>query len=56
MFTFFFSLFIESAQYFVGRSTDIDDLLLNTFGGILGALVFLIIRRTSFARKITESR
>lgn len=56
MFTFFFSLFIESAQYFVGRSTDIDDLMLNTLGGALGALIFFAIRKTGFARKITESK
>lgn len=30
------SLFIECFQLFVSRGTDIDDLILNTFGGIVG--------------------
>ena len=33
-----FSLAIETAQYFTGRSADIDDLMLNASGGILGYL------------------
>lgn len=36
-----FSFFIGFVQYFIGRSADIDDLMLNTLGGILGYLVFL---------------
>lgn len=35
-----FSLSIEVFQYFIGRATDIDDLLLNTLGGILGYGLF----------------
>ncbi len=38
----FFSFFIEFIQYFTGRSADIDDLMLNTIGGILGYLVFAL--------------
>lgn len=34
------SFAIEFTQYFTGRSADIDDLMLNTLGGILGYLVF----------------
>ena len=34
------SFTIEFTQYFTGRSADIDDLMLNTLGGILGYLVF----------------
>lgn len=56
LFTFFFSLFIETAQYFVGRSTDIDDLMLNTLGGIIGALIFLLVRKKRFVEKIRESK
>ncbi len=55
-FAFFFSLLIESLQFFVGRSTDIDDLILNTLGGAVGALLFFIFRRTAFAEKVTESK
>lgn len=39
------SLFIEIFQLFVSRGTDVDDLILNTFGGILGHFLFLWIRR-----------
>lgn len=35
-----FSLLIEIIQFFVGRSVDIDDLLLNTLGGIVGYLIY----------------
>lgn len=34
------SFFIEFIQYFIGRSADIDDLILNTLGGMLGYLIF----------------
>ena len=39
---FFISLAIELAQLFTGRSTDIDDLLLNTLGGLLGFLLYAL--------------
>lgn len=35
-----FSFSIEVVQFFVGRSVDIDDLLLNTLGAILGFLIY----------------
>lgn len=34
------SLFIEFIQFFVGRSCDIDDLILNFVGGIIGYTIF----------------
>ncbi len=40
-----FSLSIEVFQYFIGRATDIDDLLLNTLGGILGYGLFRCFSR-----------
>lgn len=39
------SLFVECAQYFLGRSSDIDDVILNTAGAILGYGVFCLLRR-----------
>lgn len=40
------SLLIESLQYLSGeRVADVDDLLLNTLGGILGAIAFAAVRR-----------
>ena len=35
------SLTIESVQYFIGRCFDVDDILLNVFGGIIGFLLFV---------------
>ena len=38
-------LCIESSQLFIGRSVDIDDLILNFVGGCLGAGVYFAIRK-----------
>ena len=40
-----FSFGIEFTQYFTGRSADIDDLMLNTLGGVLGYLIFFVLSR-----------
>lgn len=37
---FIFSFAIEFIQYFIGRSVDIDDLILNTLGGVLGYYLY----------------
>lgn len=39
------SLLIESTQLFLTRGTDIDDLILNTSGAVLGYLVFPIFKK-----------
>ena len=39
------SLFIEAAQLFLPRSTDIDDLILNTLGVLLGLLCYRLLRK-----------
>lgn len=39
------SLLIELSQLFLTRGTDVDDLILNTLGSILGYLAFTIFRR-----------
>ena len=39
------SLFIEFTQLFVGRSFDIDDILLNALGVLLGALFCYLLQR-----------
>lgn len=48
------SLLIESSQLFLTRGTDIDDLILNTLGTILGYLVFLIFKNvfSEFTKRI----
>lgn len=40
---FFISLSIEIVQTFIGRSFDVDDILLNIVGGLIGILIFKII-------------
>lgn len=42
IFSFLFSLFIETAQLFTFRATDIDDLIANTLGGLLGYIIWII--------------
>lgn len=38
---FSLSIFIEFVQLFIGRSSDIDDVLLNTFGVVIGYIVLI---------------
>lgn len=33
---------IETFQYFIRRSADIDDLIMNTFGGTIGCGIFYL--------------
>lgn len=39
------SAFIEIVQLFVGRSSDINDIILNTFGALCGFGVYLLLKR-----------
>lgn len=39
------TLFIESVQLFIGRSVDVDDLLLNFVGGCVGGLFYAFLRK-----------
>lgn len=45
LWTFALSLFIEISQLFACRGTDVDDLILNTLGGLMGYWLFLLFRR-----------
>jgi glycopeptide antibiotics resistance protein len=36
---------IETVQLFIGRSVDVDDLLLNVAGGVLGVSIFALVRQ-----------
>lgn len=56
--TFGLSLFIEVFQLFVSRGTDVDDLILNTLGGLLGYWVFLFFRRLNpgLVRRCAKSK
>ena len=42
---FFISLSIELSQLFLNRGTDIDDLIFNTLGTIIGLLIYKIISK-----------
>ena len=39
------TVFIESTQLFIGRTVDVDDLLLNFLGSMAGAGLWRLIRR-----------
>ena len=39
------SLTVEIIQMFIGRSFDVDDILLNLVGGVLGYIVYLIVHQ-----------
>lgn len=38
------TLFIEIIQLFIGRSTDVDDVILNTIGVLLGYGIFSLLK------------
>lgn len=42
---FVFTFFIETFQYFTGRSADIDDVILNLLGGMIGYAIFTFLSR-----------
>jgi glycopeptide antibiotics resistance protein len=39
------SLGIETTQMYIGRSFDVDDIILNFAGGLVGYISFLIIKK-----------
>ena len=43
---------IEFTQFFIGRSTDIDDVILNTFGALAGFWIYWLVR--ALAPRLTE--
>lgn len=44
-FSFGLTLFIETCQLFIGRSVDVDDLILNFTGSCMGAGLYFLVRR-----------
>ncbi|HWR19000.1 MAG TPA: VanZ family protein [Clostridia bacterium] len=40
----FTTISIETLQFFMGRSADVDDVIMNFIGGILGDLLFLLLQ------------
>lgn len=56
LFGIFFSLLIEVSQLYTNRATDIDDLIVNTFGALVGYLIFKVfINVTKLDLKSKES-
>lgn len=45
------SLFIEISQMFLARATDIDDLILNTIGVIIGVVIFNMLHKYNNEKK-----
>lgn len=45
------SFFVEFIQFFIGRSVDIDDLILNVLGSAIGYFMWKEILRFKFAKK-----
>jgi glycopeptide antibiotics resistance protein len=41
-----FSTFIETVQFFTGRAADVDDVVLNTTGALLGAVAVSVVLAT----------
>ena len=41
---FFLSFFIEFVQFFINRGTDLDDLILNTLGALVGYWIYWLLR------------
>ncbi len=44
VFAFLIPLFIECTQYFIGRSIDVDDVLLNAIAIVIGFIFYKILR------------
>jgi len=53
---FCFSLAIELSQLFTNRGTNIDDLIANTLGAVLGYVLFMTVDKLLQRRKISESK
>ena len=50
-----FSFLIEFVQYFIGRSCDVDDLIMNTLGGCLGYGIFYLLQKFCGNKKWHEN-
>ncbi|MBE7065849.1 MAG: VanZ family protein [Ruminococcaceae bacterium] len=52
--SFLSSVFIETVQIFLSRMVDIDDVILNTLGGVVGYLLFILLMKSApkFVEKV----
>lgn len=42
---------IETFQYFIGRSADVDDLIMNTIGGLVGYGIFALLNKCLYSKE-----
>ena len=47
-------LFVESTQFFIGRTADIDDVIINFIGISIGYFIFSLFKKLILSRKINE--
>jgi glycopeptide antibiotics resistance protein len=40
-----FIVCVETVQYFIGRSADVDDLIMNTLGGMIGYAIYAVLNK-----------
>jgi len=52
--SFAITAFIEFFQLFIGRLVDIDDMILNLFGSMLGALIWYLARNTKALKALEK--
>lgn len=52
MMGFMFSLFIELMQIFSFRTTDVDDLMMNTLGAAAGYGIYRLVSRSKFVNRL----
>lgn len=55
LFVLLFVFCIETVQYFIGRSADVDDLIMNTVGSMLGYGIFRLLNACFGQRKWWKS-
>ena len=48
LFTLLISLTIETTQLYIGRAFDVDDIILNVIGGIIGFLIYNFVTKVIF--------
>jgi len=56
LFTLLISLTVETTQLYIGRAFDVDDLILNVIGGIIGYFVYNLVSNVVFKNYSNERK
>lgn len=56
LFTLLISLTVETTQLYIGRAFDVDDILLNVLGGIIGYAVYSLVSKVIFKKLSKETK